>query len=167
MAKATKTTAVSVVTEEKAETLAKIEQMKNSIPELIDLQKKRLKELEGDNEDKNISLDIEYDGTPISSITKVSELVELEASLVAREAAYTATLRKRGLEGKVKAWAKEGKDINHWTQVLDKAYSQLVNKAEIALIKTRVKELEQHLSEEAKVKATLEKLIQEGTALLD
>ena len=159
--------ATAIISTESTEIAAQIEQMKNSIPELIAAQRDRLKELQGDNEDKNISLDIEYEGEAISSIDKVSELVELEASITAREAAYSAVLKKRGLEGKVKPWNKSGKDLSHWHQVLDKAYNLLVNKAEIAIIKSRIESLEVHLSEEAKMKATLEKLIKENNTLLD
>ena len=162
--KATKTSVAVVVSD--SEITAQIEAMKNSIPQLIAEQKEYLKKLQGDDEDTTVSLDIEFNGESVKSIEKVSTLVEMEASVIAREAAYTATLRKRNLEERVVEWSQSGKNLAHWTKVFDKAFNSLVNKAEIALVKERVVELEKHLSEEAKMKATLEKLIKEGTTKL-
>jgi hypothetical protein len=168
MAKAKKTTesVILAVTASKADLAAQTEELKNKIPQLVAEQKEYLKSLKGDEKDVTVSLDIDYNGTTISSIEKVSELVEIEASIKARESAYTAVLVSRGLEDKVVAWSCADKGIEHWCKVLDKAYNKIVNKAEIALVEQRIKDLEVHLSEEAKMKATLEKLIQAGTVKL-
>lgn len=159
------TTSVTLVATD-SEITAQIEAMKNSIPQLIAEQKEYLKSLQGDDEDTAVSLDIEYNGESIKSVEKVSTLVEMEASIIAREAAYTAVLRKRDLEDKVVEWSLSGKNLAHWGKVLDKAFKKLVNKAKIELVKSRISELEVHLSEDAKMKATLEKLIKEGTTKL-
>jgi phage shock protein A len=164
-----KTTTDSVmvaVSTSKAELAAQTEELKNKIPQLVAEQEAYLKTLKGDEKDATVSLDIEYSGTAISSIEKVSELIEIEASIKAREAAYTNVLNSRGLEEKVVAWSHGSHNIEHWSKVLDKAYNKLVNKAEIALVEERLEQLKQHLSEEAKMKATLEKLIQAGTVKL-
>jgi hypothetical protein len=166
MAKASKTTTDVAVLTSKAELAAQTEELKNKIPQLVAEQKEYLKSLKGDEKDVTVSLDIEYSGTTISSIEKVSELIEIEASIKAREAAYTSVLTSRGLQEKVVAWSHSEKGIEHWALVLDKAFKKLVNKAEIALVEQRIKDLEVHLSEEAKMKATLEKLIQAGAVKL-
>lgn len=159
------TTSVALVATD-SEITSQIEALKNSIPQLIAEQKEYLKSLQGDDEDTAISLDIEFNGESINSVEKVATLVEMEASIIAREAAYTAILKKRGLEERVVEWSQSSKGITHWEKVFDKAFKNLINKSEIALVKSRLIELEKHLSEEAKMKATLEKLIKEGSTKL-
>lgn len=168
MAKAKKTVEATMLAVQtpKADLAAQTEELKNKIPQLVAEQKEYLKSLKGDEKDQTVSLEIDYNGTTISSVEKVSELVEIEASIKAREAAYTTVLNSRGLQDKVVAWSHNEKSLEHWGHVLDKAFKKLVNKAEIALVEQRIKDLEVHLSEEAKMKATLEGLIKAGAVKL-
>lgn len=75
-------------------------QTKNKILELIEEQENILSKLRR-KEPSLTPLNLNYDGFLIHNVKKASVLVEIEASIFAREAAYTSVLKKRGLEDTV------------------------------------------------------------------
>lgn len=140
-------------------------QTKNKILELIEEQENILSKLRR-KEPSLTPLNLNYDGFLIHNVKKASVLVEIEASIFAREAAYTSVLKKRGLEDTVVGWSQSNLNIMDWEKVLDKAFDNLINQTKIALVKDIIKLLKKHLTEETKLKTTLEKLLQSAKTKL-
>lgn len=152
MAKASKTTSVELVPgNESGLKSMTYEQLLERLPMVIAEEKDKLKSLKGDEKDSAISLDIEYNGTTISSVNKVGELIEIRASIRARAAAYTAVLEEQGLTDKVTEWRSSDKPLDYWEKVLSKAQKALLNKAEIEQIEKRIKIYEERLPEQQKL----------------
>jgi hypothetical protein len=152
MAKASKTTSVALVSENESGLKSMTyEQLLERLPMVIAEEKDKLKSLKGDEKDSAISLNIDYNGTTISSVDKVGELIEIKASIRARSAAYAAVLEEEGLTERVQEWTASEKPASHWEKVLSKALKALLNKAEIEQIEKRIKIYEERLPEQQKM----------------
>jgi transcription elongation factor GreA-like protein len=163
MAKASKTTTSVAVVGQGTTSLG---ELIDRLPKLIADQKEKLKELIGDDSDKSLSLDTEYNGKALKDFEGISELLEVHASVNARAAAYTKSLESFNLQERVIAWEYNGIGLEKWNALLGKAISTLLNKVEIEAIKKNIEKLSAYLPEDQKLFDTISQLMEEGTTKL-
>lgn len=133
------------------------------VPEAIETLKAQLAKLKGDVEEK-VSLDISYNGKNIKNVDTVKELLEISASLHAREVAYNAEIVRYKLEkANIQPFSQEGKSLNDWEKIIAKAIHELINSKQIQKIENAIKELSKHLDAETKLKNTLAEVMQGAT----
>ena len=125
------------------------------VPATIEFLKAQLTQLKGNAEEK-ISLDISYNGEKIKDVDTVKELLEISASLHAREAAYNAEVVRYGLESaNIQPFSQEGKSLEEWKKIIAKAIHELINSKQIQKIENAIKELSKHLDAETQLANTL------------
>lgn len=133
------------------------------VPQVIETLKAQLAQLKGNAEEK-VSLDISYNGKNIKTVDTVKELLEISASLHAREAAYKAEVVRYGLEkANIQPFSQESKSLAEWQKIIAKAIHELINSKQIQKIENAIKELSKHLDEETKLKNTLAEVMQGAT----
>lgn len=151
-----KKTAVAKAT---TETAVMIPTNAQQVPQVIEQLKAQLAALKGNSEEK-ISLDIFYNGKNIKNVDTVKELLEISASLHAREIAYKAEVVRYGLENaNIQPFSQENKSIEEWSKIIAKAIHQLINKVQIKNLEDAIAGLSEHLDAETKLKMKLESLV--------
>jgi hypothetical protein len=113
-----------------------------------------------------VSLDIDYNGTTIKNVTKVSELLEISASIHARSAAYDAEIERFNLKGKVKAFSHSEKTVAQWEEIIEKAIFELVNKKQIEQIESAIKKLSKFEDEKTQLQREFDSIVGNASELL-
>lgn len=113
-----------------------------------------------------LSLDITYNGTNIKNVTKVSELLEISASIHARNEAYNTEAKRYGVEGKVKEFTVSDKTASQWKEIIDKAIFELVNKKQIEQIEAAIKKLSKFEDEKTQLQREFEGIVGSASELL-
>jgi len=143
---------------------------KDQVPAAIAALKEQLAKLQGDSEEK-ISLDLNAKsggGTNIKDVTTVTEILEISASLHAREKAYVAEIKRYKLTGmNIKPFSEDGKDVKHWEKVLSKAIHKIINAGKIKILEDSIKGLSKHLDEETKLANELSKIMGEASQYIE
>lgn len=129
--------------------------------------KAQLKLLKKPDSEK-VSLDISYDdGEFIKSIEKVSELLEISASINARSEAYDKEIERYKLDKtKIVPFTTSGKTKEEWVKILDKAIYELLNKSKIQLIENAIKDLSEHVDAETKLANKLKEIVENSSKLI-
>ena len=106
--------------------------------------------------DETISLDISYNGKNIKNVDSVNELMEISASIFARnEANVNARVRHNVANRNIAPFTVSDKTADEWMKIIDKAVNELLNKVEIANIEEAIKDFEDCLSTQDKLAAKL------------
>lgn len=106
--------------------------------------------------DETISLDISYNGKNIKSIDQVGELMEISASINARNLAYREALVRHNLgDRNIAPFSVSDKTAEEWMAIIDKAANELINKVEISAIEETIKDFEDCLSAQDKMAAKM------------
>ncbi len=113
-----------------------------------------------------LSLDISYNGTNIKNVTKVSELLEISASIHARNEAYNAEAKRYGVEGKVKEFTVSEKTASQWKEIIEKAIFELVNKKQIEQIEAAIQKLSKFEDEKTQLQREFEGIVGSASELL-
>lgn len=136
---------------------------KKDVPNLINQLKEKLSVLKGQNDEK-ISLDINYNGTIISKVTTVKELLEISASVHARGKQYNEEMNRYGLkEGKIVPFTVSDKTVEQWKEIIAKAIHELINRSEIEKVEKAIKKLSTHLDEETRLQNELSEIMNSAT----
>lgn len=160
MAKNTKTTAVSKTAISKVDGISLT---KDNVPSLIEHLEKQLEALEG-NTDKSVSTDVTYYGTNISKVTKVSELLEISASIHARGKAYQEEIKRYNLGDKrIAPFKTNERTVEEWSNIIDKAINELLNSKQIAQLKDSIAKLSNHVDAETKLQRELAGIMNAAT----
>lgn len=155
---AKKTTAVAKVT-------TGLELTPEKVTATIDTLKAQLAELKKDQPEA-VSLDITYQSTNIKNVTKISELLEISASIHARNLAYQAEVSRYGLDGKVKEFTVSEKTANQWKEIISKAIFELVNKKKIEQLENAIKKLSKFEDEKTQLQREFEGIVGSASELL-
>lgn len=131
------------------------------VPDAIEALKAQLKALKGQNDD-TLSLDVSYEGTNISKVTSVRELLMISMSIHKKSEAYNQEISRYGLEAMNIAPFDET-PIEKWEKIIQKAINELVNKTQIAKLENAIKALSNHLDAETKLKNELEGIMNTAT----
>lgn len=115
---------------------------------------------------ESLSLDISYNGTNIKNVTKVSELLEISASIHARNEAYNVEAKRYGVDGKVKHFTVSEKTASQWKEIIDKAIFELVNKKQIEQIESAIKKLSKFEDEKTQLQREFEGIVGSASELL-
>lgn len=158
MAKTTKTAEVAKVT-------TGLELTPENVTATINKLKAQLNDLRK-SQPEAVSLDITYNGTNIKNVTKVSELLEISASIHARSAAYNVEITRYGLEGKVKEFTVSEKTASQWREIIEKAIFELVNKKQIEQIEAAIKKLSKFEDEKTQLQREFEGIVGSASELL-
>lgn len=153
-----KTTAVAKVT-------TGLELTPENVTATIDTLKAQLADLRK-QQPEAVSLDIVYNGTNIKNVTKVSELLEISASIHARAAAYNAEAKRYNVEGKVKEFTVSEKTAAQWSEIIEKAIFELVNKKQIEQIENAIKELSQFEDQKTQLQRKFQGIVGSASELL-
>lgn len=153
-----KTTAVAKVT-------TGLELTPENVTLTIDNLKAQLAELKKDQPEA-VSLDITYQSTNIKNITKISELLEISASIHARDLAYKAEVSRYGLDGKVKEFTVSDKTASQWKEIISKAIFELVNKKKIEQLENAIKKLSKFEDEKTQLQREFEGIVGSASELL-
>lgn len=145
-----------------------IPKTEKDIPTTINQLKELLKKAKN-NAPEEVSLDIDYPGVGnIKNVTSLRTLASVFASIKARSAAQDNQLVHFGINlEEVKPFTESGKTVEEWEQIISKAIYEIKNKVTIQNLENSIKELEQHLSAEEKLKKTLENIVKNSTDKLD
>ena len=139
---------------------------KENVPQLIATLEARRKELTGPEED-NVDLSSQYDGESISSITTVSKLLEISASVHARKLNYDQEIKRYGLEDKnIAPFSTFGKSVEQWERIIEKAIKTLINKVELEKVENALRDLSEFESEEAKLARRMEQVFKSATSVI-
>lgn len=124
---------------------------KENVPALIEHLENQLQLLEG-NTDKTVSTDVTYNNTNISKVTKVSELLEISASIHARDKAYQDEIKRYNLtKKKIAPFKSNDKTVKEWEAIILKAINELLNNKQIAQLKDSIIKLSSHVDENIKL----------------
>jgi len=162
MAKSTKSTAVSTVT---TSTGLTVPLDKSEVTSLVDKFKAQLAELKKGMPEA-VSLDISYNGTTIKNVTKVTELLEISASVNARSAAYDVEAKRYNVTGKVKAFMVSEKTAPEWVEIIEKAIFELINKKQIEKLEDAIKKLSKFEDEQTKFQREIGGIMEGAAELL-
>lgn len=136
-----------------------------NVTSTIDSLKSQLSKLKS-NVPEAVSTNIDYNGTNIKDVTKVSELLEISSSIHARSAAYNVEAQRYQVEGKVKAFTVNEKSVIQWKEIIEKAIFELVNKKQIDQIEAAIKELSEFEDNKTKLQRKFEGIIGSASELL-
>lgn len=136
-----------------------------NVTSTIDGLKAKLAELKG-SAPEAVSLDIDYNGTSIKTVTKVSELLEISASIHARAAAYDVEAKRFNVEGKVKNFNHSEKSVKQWEEIIEKAIFELVNKKQIEQIESAIKKLSKFEDEKTQLQREFDSIVGNASELL-
>lgn len=138
---------------------------KAGVTTLIDKLKGQLEELRK-GAPEAISLDITYSSTNIKNVTKISELLEISASVNARSEAYDVECARYDLVGKVKPFAVSEKTAKEWVEIIGKAIFELKNKKQIEQLEDSIKKLSKFEDEQTKFQREIGGILANATELL-
>lgn len=113
-----------------------------------------------------VSLEIDYNGTTIKNVTKVSELLEISASIHARSIAYDAEIERFNLNGKVKSFSHSEKSVKQWEEIIEKAIFELVNKKQIEQIESAIEKLSKFEDEKTQLQREFDSIVGNASELL-
>lgn len=113
-----------------------------------------------------ISLDITYNGTNIKNVTKITELLEISASVNSRSKAYDDEAKRYGVEGKVKAFTVSDKTAVEWVEIIQKAIFELINKKEIEKREAAIAKLSKFEDEQTKFQREIGDIMKDASELL-
>lgn len=157
-----KTTAVAKVTKG-------LELTPENVTATIDKLKAQLNDLRK-SQPEAVSLDITVSwgggSTNIKNVNKVSELLEISASIHARTAAYNAEAKRYNVEGKVKEFTVSEKTAAQWKEIIEKAIFELVNKKQIEQIEAAIKKLSKFEDEKTQLQREFEGIVGSASELL-
>ena len=162
MAKSTKSTAVSKVT---TSTGLAVPLDKSEVTSLVDKFKAQLAELKK-GAPEAVSLDITYNGTNVKNVTKVTELLEMSASINARSAAYDAEAARYDVVGKVKPFSVSDKTAPEWIEIIQKAIFELINKKQIEKLEDAIQKLSKFEDEQTKFQREIGGIMEGAAELL-
>ena len=157
---ATKKTATAVATVNSG-----IELTPENVTSTIDGLKAKLQALRS-SAPEAVSLEIDYNGTTIKTVTKVSELLEISASIHARSAAYDSEIERFNLKGKVKPFTASEKTVSQWKEIIEKAIFELVNKKQIEQIESAIKKLSKFEDEKTQLQREFDNIVGNASELL-
>lgn len=129
------------------------------VPKAIEALKAQLKGLKG-NVEESISLDITFGSTNVKDVKTVKELLNMSAILHAKEEAYNKEVVRYGLQNaNLSEFSENGKTLEHWEKVFEKAIFELTNNVKIKQIEQAISKLSQHLDAETKLQNDLESIM--------
>ena len=133
---------------------------KEQVPQLIEQLKEKLQALKG-GVDEKIDTSISYGGEgSIKDIKEVSKLLQISASLHAREAAYKQEIARYNLQDKnIAPFTENGKNVKQWEEIINKAIVDLINKNEISKVESAIAKLSTHLDEKVKLQNELAEIM--------
>lgn len=131
----------------------------------IDTLKSQLAKLKS-NVLETVSTNIDYNGTNIKDVTKVSELLEISSSIHARGAAYNEEAKRYNVVGKVKEFTVNDKTVPQWKEIIDKAIFELVNKKQIDQIESAIKRLSKFEDEKTQLQREFDGIVGSASELL-
>jgi molybdopterin converting factor small subunit len=158
MATKTKNTPATVTT-------TGLELTPENVTSTIDSLKAQLSKLKS-NVPEAVSTNIDYNGTNIKDVTKVSELLEISSSIHARNAAYGVEAQRYAVEGKVKAFTVNEKSVIQWKEIIEKAIFELVNKKQIDQIEAAIKRLSKFEDEKTQLQREFDGIVGSASELL-
>jgi hypothetical protein len=136
---------------------------KDNVPALIKHLEDQLDALQGKT-DKSISTDVVYNGTNISKITKLAELLEISASIHARGKAYQEEVKRYGLSDKrVASFKTNERTVEEWSAIIAKAINELLNSKQITQLKDSIAKLSNHVDAETKLQRELAGIMNSAT----
>jgi hypothetical protein len=136
-----------------------------NVTSTIDSLKTQLSKLKS-NVPKTVSTNINYNGTNIKDVTKVSELLEISSSIHARNAAYNVEAQRYAVEGKVKGFTVNEKSVSQWKEIIEKAIFELINKKQIDQIEAAIKKLSKFEDEKTQLQREFADIVVSTTELL-
>jgi hypothetical protein len=146
----------------KQELVVKSNYTVNDVPEMLEALKGQLKELRSQNKD-TVSLNITYNGRNIKDLQSLQELLEISASVHAREAAYNEEVKRYKVEGEVVSFTTSGKNVKEWEEIIEKAIFELKNRKKISDLEEAISELSKYVSEEEKFRNSINAIVQKVT----
>lgn len=161
MAKSTKSTAAKVTTS----TGMAVPLDKSEVTSLVDKFKAQLAELKK-GAPEAVSTDISYNGVNIKNVAKITELLEISASINARSAAYDAETARYNVVGKVKPFMTTEKTAAEWVEIIQKAIFELINKKQIEKLEDAIKKLSKFEDEQTKFQREIGSIMDGATELL-
>ena len=162
----TKKKEVSVATTDGTSTDLVVPQTTKDVPNAI-AKLKELRDSMVSKENKEISLDVTYEGRKIKDIKTATELLEISAAAHSRNDVFEKALERHNMKGKVKTFQIEGHSIGHWDKVLNKALFELENRVKIKQIDDAISKLEERLDEDTKLQNDMQKIMANASKLLD
>ena len=159
---AKKTTAVAKVS-------TGLELTPENVTATIDKLKEQLAELRKQQpEALSLDINVSWGGgtTNIKNVTKVSELLEISASIHARANAYNVEAKRYGVETKVKEFTVSEKTVAQWKEIIEKAIFELVNKKQIQQIENAIKELSQFEDQKTQLQRKFGEIVGSASELL-
>lgn len=138
---------------------------KSEVTSLVDKFKAQLAELKKGMPEA-VSLDISYNGTTIKNVTKVTELLEISASVNARSAAYDIEAKRYDVAGKVKPFMVSEKTATEWVEIIQKAIFELINKKQIEKLEDAIKKLSKFEDEQTKFQREIGGIMEGAAELL-
>jgi len=86
--------------------------------------------------------------------------MEISASINARESAYNEAIIRHNLQNaNIQPFSQEGKSLEEWNKIIDKASRELINKVQIKNLEDAIAGLSEHLDAETKLKMKLASLV--------
>lgn len=146
-------------------TVNSIELTPANVTSTIDGFKAQLAELRKSSPEA-VSLEIDYNGTTIKNVTKVSELLEISASINARSEAFNKEIERYNLTGKVKEFTSSEKTAEQWKEIIEKAIFELVNKKRIEQLENAIKKLSKFEHEKTQLQREFDSLVSNASELL-
>jgi hypothetical protein len=143
---------------------------RDQVPQAIEALKKQLAKLKG-GEEESLSLDITSKsggGTNIKNVTTVTEILEISASIHAREKAFNQEIKRFKLSDmNIKPFEEDGKSVKHWDKVLAKAINTIINAGKIKVLEDSIAGLSKHLDEETKLQNELSEIMNNASQYIE
>jgi hypothetical protein len=146
----------------KQELVVKSNYTVNDVPQMLETLKGQLEELRSKNKD-TVSLNITYNERKIEKLESLQELLEISASVHAREKAYNEEVQRYKLEGEVVPFSTSGKNVKEWEEIIEKAIFELKNRKKINDLEEAISELSKYVSEEEKFRNSINAIVQKVT----
>lgn len=138
---------------------------KSEVTSLVDKFKAQLAELKKGMPEA-VSLDISYNGTNIKGVEKVTELLEISASINARSETYDIEAVRYNVVGKVKPFMISDKTASEWVMIIEKAIFELINKKQIEKLEDAIKKLSKFEDEQTKFQREIGGIMEGAAELL-
>ena len=138
---------------------------KSEVTSLVDKFKAQLAELKKGMPEA-VSLDISYNGTNIKGVEKITELLEISASINARSKAYDVEAARYNVVGKVKPFMVSDKTAAEWVEIIEKAIFELINKKQIEKLEDAIKKLSKFEDEQTKFQREIGGIMEGAAELL-
>lgn len=148
-----------------------VPQSREDVPAALAALKAKLAELRKD-QPKELSLDVMYNHQKIADVATIKELLEISASIHAREAAFKEEIKRysdsgNDLSQKIKPWSQNDLTVDKWEKVIAKAIFEKVNARAIEIIENSITKLSKFVSEEEKLKNELTGIMADASGLID